>query len=165
LKQGQKVRRPPAASEDGPFKRDGVAVGVALQEVSDDVNLIASTGQPDATTAPTQNAVKSYVDQRAVPSGGDSRQILAKFSDMDYETEWKTLTKGDVGLANVADILQIGVVEKGQANGVATLDDDAVLAASQIPAALHLSTLNVSGTGEGARKKKLERKEYKQKRS
>jgi hypothetical protein len=48
----------------GPFKRNGVAVGVQLQEVSNDTGLLASTGNADANTAPTQFAVKTYVDGR-----------------------------------------------------------------------------------------------------
>jgi len=51
----------------GPFSRNGgqSTVGVQLQEVSNNVNLIASTGQPDGNTCPTQFAVKSYVDANA----------------------------------------------------------------------------------------------------
>jgi hypothetical protein len=48
----------------GPFSRDGgqTTVGVKLMEVSNNPNLIASTGQPDINTAPTQYAIKSYLD-------------------------------------------------------------------------------------------------------
>ena len=48
----------------GPFSRNGgvSTVGVQLQEVSNDANLIASTGQADGNTAPTQLAVKTYLD-------------------------------------------------------------------------------------------------------
>ena len=51
----------------GPFSRNGgtSTVGVQLQEISNDPNLIASTGQPDGNTAPTQFAVKAYVDANA----------------------------------------------------------------------------------------------------
>lgn len=48
----------------GPFSRNGgvSTVGVQLQEVSNDANLIASTGQADGNTVPTQLAVKTYLD-------------------------------------------------------------------------------------------------------
>jgi hypothetical protein len=48
----------------GPFIRDGVPVGVELKEVSDNTNLIASTGTQDFNTAPTQRAVSVYVENR-----------------------------------------------------------------------------------------------------
>lgn len=50
----------------GPFSRNGgiSTVGVQLQEVSNDVNLLASTGVSDGNTAPTQLAVRSYTDNR-----------------------------------------------------------------------------------------------------
>jgi hypothetical protein len=48
----------------GPFSRNGgfSTVGVQLQEVSNDPNLISSTGTPDGNTVPTQLAVKTYTD-------------------------------------------------------------------------------------------------------
>ncbi len=54
----------------GPFSRNGgfSTVGVQLREVSDNTNLIASTGAPDGNTVPTQNAVKDYVDTTTVQS-------------------------------------------------------------------------------------------------
>jgi hypothetical protein len=45
----------------GPFKRNGVAVGVQLQEVSDDTNLLNSQGIHGQDTVPTQNAVYTFV--------------------------------------------------------------------------------------------------------
>ena len=54
----------------GPFSRNGgfSTVGVQLREVSDNTNLIASTGAADGNTVPTQNAVKTYVDTTTVQS-------------------------------------------------------------------------------------------------
>jgi hypothetical protein len=51
-------------SSIGPFQRFGIPVGVELKEVSDSTNLIASTGNADANTVPTQNAVVNYVENR-----------------------------------------------------------------------------------------------------
>jgi hypothetical protein len=46
----------------GPFSRNGgiSTVGVQLQEVSNNTNLLASTGVSDGNTAPTQLAVRTY---------------------------------------------------------------------------------------------------------
>lgn len=52
----------------GPFIRNGVAVGERLRELSNNIQLRSdATGQTDGQTAPTQIAVKTYVDRRAVP--------------------------------------------------------------------------------------------------
>jgi enhancing lycopene biosynthesis protein 2 len=51
-------------SSIGPFRRDGIPVGVELREVSDSTDLVASIGVPDTNTAPTQNAVVQYVENR-----------------------------------------------------------------------------------------------------
>jgi hypothetical protein len=48
----------------GPFRRNGIPVGVVLREVSNNPNLVSSTGSVDANTAPTQQAVASYVELR-----------------------------------------------------------------------------------------------------
>ena len=48
----------------GPFQRDGIPVGVTLNEVSDSTDLIASTGVAASDTVPTQNAVVNYVENR-----------------------------------------------------------------------------------------------------
>lgn len=40
-------------------------------------------------------------DGVGVPSGGISDQVLSKKSNTNYDTEWKTLSKSDVGLGNV----------------------------------------------------------------
>jgi len=48
----------------GPFKRNGIPVGVQLREVSDNTALIASTGFQDSNTVPTQRAVSLYVENR-----------------------------------------------------------------------------------------------------
>ena len=54
----------------GPFSRNGgfSTVGVQLKEVSDNTSLIASTGQADGNTVPTQNAVKTYIENNVVTS-------------------------------------------------------------------------------------------------
>jgi hypothetical protein len=48
----------------GPFRRDGIPVGVELREVSENGDLTSSLGIPDSYTVPTQTAVISYVENR-----------------------------------------------------------------------------------------------------
>ena len=48
----------------GPFRRNGVAVGVVLQEVSNNTTLLNSQGLYGEDTVPTQYAVKEYIDIR-----------------------------------------------------------------------------------------------------
>ena len=86
----------------GPFKRNGVAVGVQLQEVSNNATLLASTGQNDGNTAPTQFAVKTYVDGRTLDNLADvvatsptSGQVLA-WSNANQRWEPKSLAVADV---------------------------------------------------------------------
>jgi hypothetical protein len=134
----------------GPFRRNGVAVGVQLQEVSNNPDLLSSTGQADSTTVPTQRAVKTYVDARVLPQAGFTRQSLVKLSDNDFDTVWSTLTNVDVGLANVTDVEQIPLAEKASANGVATLDASSRLSVSQFPTAVtadvQFANLALTGT-------------------
>jgi hypothetical protein len=47
----------------GPFRRNGVAVGVVLQEVSNNTTLLNSQGLYGEDTVPTQYAVKEYVQE------------------------------------------------------------------------------------------------------
>lgn len=51
-------------SSIGPFKRNGIPVGVELKEVSNNAGLISSIGTKDINTVPTQYAVSTYVENR-----------------------------------------------------------------------------------------------------
>jgi hypothetical protein len=55
----------------GPFRRNGVAVGVVLQEVSNNTTLLNSQGLYGEDTVPTQYAVKEYV--QTINTSLDSR--------------------------------------------------------------------------------------------
>jgi phage gpG-like protein/uncharacterized coiled-coil protein SlyX len=55
----------------GPFRRNGVAVGVVLQEVSNNTTLLNSQGLFGEDTTPTQYAVKEYV--QAINTSLDAR--------------------------------------------------------------------------------------------
>jgi hypothetical protein len=55
----------------GPFSRDGfTSVGVQLQEISNNTSLLSSTGAADGNTAPTQFAVKTYLDTNYTLTSG-----------------------------------------------------------------------------------------------
>ena len=74
----------------GPFRRNGVPVGVQLREVSNNANLIASTGFADVNTVPTQQAVTNYVENR----------YLNKISTNDTAVAAANITfAGDVGIS------------------------------------------------------------------
>ena len=72
----------------GPFRRNGVAVGQQLQEVSNDVSL---TSADQTTTVPTQYAVTRYIATRAVPAGGNTFQVLSKYSATDGAFQWANI--------------------------------------------------------------------------
>jgi hypothetical protein len=55
----------------GPFKRNGVTVGVVLQEVSNNTTLLNSQGLYGEDTVPTQYAVKEYIG--VISASFDSR--------------------------------------------------------------------------------------------
>lgn len=61
----------------GPFSRNGgvSTVGVQLQEVSNNTSLLASTGQADGNTAPTQYAVTQYLQTYYQPLDADLTAI------------------------------------------------------------------------------------------
>jgi uncharacterized coiled-coil protein SlyX len=68
----------------GPFRRNGVAVGVVLQEVSNNVTLLNSQGLYGEDTTPTQYAVKEYID--AISASFDSRTDKLEISSASLNT-------------------------------------------------------------------------------
>lgn len=83
----------------GPFSRNGglSTVGVQLQEVSNNTSLIASTGQPDGNTAPTQFAVNAFLAANYIPLA-NARVSTVKTIDMD--AAGNVTNNLDVGSAN-----------------------------------------------------------------
>lgn len=65
----------------GPFKRNGVFYGEQLQEVSNNTTLLSGfSGTADGNTVPTQNAVKTYVDnkfQTALINGENIKTLVS----------------------------------------------------------------------------------------
>jgi len=64
----------------GPFKRNGVPVGVVLQEVSNNTALINSQGIYGEDTAPTQYAVQQYVSVVSSSIGTNIAQTSASIA-------------------------------------------------------------------------------------
>jgi hypothetical protein len=77
-------------SSIGPFRRNGVPVGIVINEASDNETLLNSQGLPGRDTVPSQQAVKTYVDARTMQTGGLDNQILVKSGSANYATTWKT---------------------------------------------------------------------------
>jgi hypothetical protein len=111
----------------GPFVRDGVQQGVAIEEISPLTTLQNSAGFVTDSAVSTSLAVKTYVDDRTVPIGGLTTQVLHKASDADWDTAWHTLTADDVGLDQVTNEAQIPLSSLNQPNGVPQLDANAQL--------------------------------------
>lgn len=103
----------------GPFIRNGIAIGERLRELSNNVQLRSdATGQSDSQTAPTQVAVKTYVDRRAVPPV-PNEYLTKKFflqaiqdsqavGDFQQQYGWAELDAGDLRIEEAslrADVL------------------------------------------------------------
>lgn len=119
----------------GPFSRNGgiSTVGEQLREVSNNTSLIASTGAPDGNTAPTQFAVKTYVDnkflQDITPAAG-APITISDTSSQNGQGYW-TRTRAINLLSNVA-------------NGLARLDSSGLLPSTLLP-----NTAQFTGVGFG----------------
>jgi hypothetical protein len=111
----------------GPFFRGGTPQGEAIEEITNRTDLKDSTGIVSDVAVSTSAAVQFYVDQRAVPAAGNFRQVLAKTSNNDYQYDWTSLQKSDVGLDNVLNVAQIPVSAYNQPQGVPRLDATAKL--------------------------------------
>jgi len=108
----------------GPFSRNGgfSTVGVQLQEVSNNTSLIASTGAPDANTAPTQFAVKEFVGSRyvsGVTATAGQPITLTGTAVADGSGNWSFVRNIDLSL-NVA-------------NGLAQLNGSGLIPSSLLP--------------------------------
>jgi hypothetical protein len=68
----------------GPFRRNGVAVGVVLQEVSNNTTLLNSQGLYGEDTAPTQYAVKEYID--VISASFDTRTDKLELTASNHES-------------------------------------------------------------------------------
>ena len=116
----------------GPFIRNGIPVGVELKEVSDNSNLIASTGTQDTFTAPSQKAVSTYVENRYLNklTGGTVTGNLVLNGDFDVNGDViSTEATGAFSLLNTSatTINAFGAatsINIGSANGTVTINPD-----------------------------------------
>jgi hypothetical protein len=76
-------------SSIGPFRRNGVPVGIVINEASDNDTLLNSQGIPGRDTVPSQQAVKTYVDARTIAATGTDNQVLAKSGSASYGTQFR----------------------------------------------------------------------------
>lgn len=72
-------------SSIGPFLRNGVPAGVKLKEVSDNINLLASTGHPDNFTVPTQHAIATYLQNNYLALTGGTVTGPTSIQDLSFE--------------------------------------------------------------------------------
>ena len=119
----------------GPFIRDSIPVGVELKEVSDNSNLIASTGIQDPFTAPTQLAVSTYVENRYLNklTGGTITGNVTLNGDFDVNGDViSTDETGPFSLLNTSatTINAFGAateINMGSATGTFTINPDLVV--------------------------------------
>ena len=97
----------------GPFIRNGVPVGVELKEVSNNTNLVASNGQQDIFTVPTQYAVSEYVENRYLNKVQSGTPQTVE-SDVQF---LQTITVDDTIITPNANNIAIGTPELGILDG------------------------------------------------
>ena len=102
----------------GPFRRNGVAVGVVLQEVSNNTTLLNSQGLFGEDTTPTQYAVKEYV--QAINTSLDARLDKLEISSGSLNTfSSSTLTRlglietstGSLNTFSSSTLTRLGLIE------------------------------------------------------
>lgn len=71
------------------------------------IKAVVKDQGPAGLTGPAGPAGDQGADGVGVPSGGTASQVLRKASDNDFDTEWHTLVKANVGLENVENALQL----------------------------------------------------------
>lgn len=95
-------------SSIGPFRRDGIPVGVELKEVSNNFDLTSSLGAPDSNTVPTQTSVVSYVENRylnKITGGSVTGPVTVDDTTVSISTSTGALiVNGGVGIADDVNI-------------------------------------------------------------
>lgn len=116
----------------GPLIRDGIPVGIELKEISNNPALLASTGIQDPNTAPTQQAVALYVENRYLNklTGGTISGNLVLNGDFDVNGDViSTNETGPFSLLNTSatTINAFGAATEiniGAADGLVTINPD-----------------------------------------
>jgi hypothetical protein len=134
----------------GPFSRNGgiSTVGVQLQEVSNDVNLLASTGVSDGNTAPAQFAVRSYTDNRflaGLTAASGSGLTITDTSTQDGAGFW-TRTRSINNTGGPSTVV-IPLTGEAMLLGVITLITIPYWPDARILSALPIWMLNTAPTG------------------
>ena len=116
----------------GPFYRKNVKQGVAMEEISPSQDLVSSTGLPDGTTVPTQLAVKTYVDTRAVPTNYTDSDIgyVLRINEDGRGYGWKQITMEALGRVNATirtDVIT-GLIADGDARVFGNVTCDTLIA-------------------------------------
>lgn len=133
----------------GPFKRNGTFVGVQLREVSNNPNLIASTGFADINTVPTQPAVQTYVENRylnkvqsGTPQTVESDVAFKKDVEIrggDLTTDQTTFNLIDATATTVNFAGAATTLDVGAATGTLTVNNQTITF-------LNATTINVNGS-------------------
>jgi hypothetical protein len=120
----------------GPFKRNGIPVGVQLREVSDNTSLIASNGLQDVNTAPTQRAVAIYVENNYLNKVSSVAQTvqsdIAFIGDVeirggDLTTNQTTFNLLNTTATTVNTFGAATTIEIGAATGTLTINNNKVV--------------------------------------
>ena len=109
--------------------------GGSIKEVSNDPNLVSSTGAPDSVTVATQYAVYTYVNQRTLPAAGNVGEALVKYTSSDFNASWQAVV-----LTN----------QKNTANGVAGLDNSSRIPTGLLPVTANVGNVYVASGSAGA---------------
>jgi hypothetical protein len=126
----------------GPFKRNGVGVGVVLQEVSNNTTLLNSQGLYGEDTVPTQYAVKGYIDP--ISASLDSRLDLVEYSASYVNSQLNTLTTNLNGV--VSGSLQISALGFISASQTASMNVNSASYALTASYALNAGTTVNTGS-------------------
>jgi hypothetical protein len=86
----------------GPFKRNGVGVGVVLNEVSNNTTLLNAQGITGEDTVPTQFAVKTYID--TISGSVDARLDNLEWTGSNHEIRLDNIESYTSSLKTAIDV-------------------------------------------------------------
>ncbi len=132
----------------GPFKRNGVAVGVVLQEVSNNTTLLNSQGLYGEDTVPTQYAVKGYIDPISASLDGrlDSVESTSSYLNTTFSTSVDArLDLVEATASYLNNAFSISVDSRLDVVEAASLSDDGRLDALEAYSASLKTAVSASG--------------------
>ena len=144
------------------FKGSWIPIGDESKEIDDIVRQLQELAETvkgcNDTIEQVSEELNGKVDKvpgKQLSTNDLTDELLAKLNSIEAgaqkntvtsvagKTGAVTLTKNDVGLGNVTNDAQVKRSEMGEANGVATLDANGRLAASQMPEAVEMLSYGV----------------------